>query len=149
MADPIIRHVSPFNGDFVELPRASTVVIKKGWLLSLESNTIENMNADTEDVTFAGVAYTNHESGDPHNVTVLMKCIVDIDVTSATYVFGVGLKYTAGSATVDYSLVADANANTIAWSQQVASSAVTRLQVRFDVPVLGIPADKLFETVSA
>jgi len=141
MADPVIRHASSFGGDYVELPRASTAVFKKGWLVSLESSTSVNMDAAGEDATFAGIAYTNHESGDAHNLTSLLKCALDITVTSATYGFGDGLLYSAGSASVEYSLADDSGANTIVNSLQEKTSAVTLLRVLVDVPNLA----KLFE----
>lgn len=145
--DPIIRHESPYGGDYVLLPRAATTtVLKKGWLLSLESNAITNMNAVGEDATFAGVAYTNHATGDPHDVTALLKCMLSIDVTSATFDLGAGLFYTSGSATVDYKVAADGGNNTIANAARIYTSAVTRMDVLIDVPTMaGLATTKLFK----
>ena len=46
-------------------------------------------------------------------------------------------------------LVADGDANTIAWAWEDKTSAVTRLLVYINVPIIGLVADKLFEKVSA
>lgn len=139
--EPVIRHSSPYGGDYISLPRASTTVFKKGWLVSLESNAAVNMDAATEDATFVGVAWTNHDSGDTHNLTATTKCILDIDNASATFDTGNGVKYNAGSATVVYKVEDDAGANTIGHANKVYTSAVTRMQIRIDVPQL----QKLFE----
>ena len=147
MPDPIIRHESPYGGDYVLLPRAATTtVLKKGWLLSLESNAITNMNLVGEHSTFAGVAYTNHATGDPHDVTALLKCMLSIDNTSATFDLGAGLKYSAGSASTIYKLVADGSADTMANAARIYTSAVTRMDVFIDVPALvGLATSKLFK----
>ena len=137
MPDPIIRHESAYGGDYVLLPRAATTtVLKKGWLLSLESNAITNFGSATDDATFAGVAYTNHATGDPHDVTALLKCTLSIDNTSATFDLGAGMKYTSGSASAIYTLVADSSANTIANAAKIYTSAVTRMDVFINVPAL-------------
>ena len=136
MPEPVFRHSSDFGGDFISVPRASTTVFKKCWPVSLESNAGVNMDAAGEDATFLGLAYTEHESGDTHNVVVALKAVADFDVVSATFDFGDGLKYNAGSATVIYKLEADGAANTIGHANSVETAAVTRLQVRFEVPQL-------------
>lgn len=141
MAEPIIRHASPFGGDFLDIPRATTTVLQKGWLLSLESNKAVNMDAVGEDATFVGVAYTNHESGDVHNVTALLKCILEIDATSSTFDIGNGVKYAAGDASTVYSVADDGGANTIANVAKQYDTAATRILIYIDVVNLA----KLFE----
>lgn len=132
----VIKHFSPYHGDIVKLPRATTTVIFKGDFLSLESNAAVLMDAATEDATFCGIANSQHETGDAFPVTSLLRCQIKVSVTSATYGFGVELKYSAGSATVEYSLVAAGGANTIAWSAAEETVAVTQLLVDIDVRAL-------------
>lgn len=136
MAAPTILHLSPNPSDYVTVPRASTTVFDHGWLVSLESSNAVNLDAATEDATFIGVAITKHESGNTDNVTVCQDCVMEIDAVSAAYDTGDGVKYSAGSATVDYKVAADGGANTIGWAHKVYSSA-TRIQVRFNVLALG------------
>ena len=99
------------------------------------ADTMEHMNAAGDDAIFCGVCIVGH-SANPDDFrdsgVVLQKCLVEMDVTSASYDYGDPLKYAAGSDTVDYSLVADAGANTIAWAAETKTTA-TRLLVRFDV----------------
>lgn len=134
--DPIIRHESEFGGDYVDIPRASTTVFRVGWLVSIESSKAVNMDAATEDATFGGVAYTGHESGDAHDLTMCLKCVLEIDNVSSTFDIGDGVKYSAGSASVDYKVTADGGANTIGHAHQIYASAVTRMLIRIEVPQL-------------
>ena len=118
------------------LPRVNTVVIEQGDLLSLESNSIVNMNAAAEDITFAGIAVTRHESGVSGDVTVAPLAIIKIGCTSATYGYGDGLLYVSGSGTVEYAVADDAGANTIMWAYQEYTTAVTRLVALVNAPLL-------------
>lgn len=96
---------------------------------------IEHMDAEAEDALFCGVCVVGHSANpDDFRTTgvVLQKCLVEMDVTSASYDYGDPLKWAAGSATADYSLVADGGSNTIAWAAETKDNA-TRLLVRFDV----------------
>lgn len=130
--EPKILHKSPYPGDHLSVVRASTVVFKIGWPVSWESNTAVNMDAATEDATFLGLAETFHENGDTRDLVCGLKLIAEFDCSSATFDVGAGLKYSAGSASVAYSLVADGSANTIAnaWGYQ---ATVTRVVVDIDV----------------
>lgn len=118
----------------------TAVAITEGQLLVETGGKVEAMDLVTEDAGFVGVAATGH-SVDPNDyrdhVTVLEKCMIEIDVVSGTYTKGDPLKYSAGSATVAHSLAADAGANTIAWAAETKLTAVTRLKVYVDVWRLG------------
>jgi len=127
-----------------QLPRVNTVVIEQGDLLSLESNSILNMNAVGEDATFAGVAVTRHLTGVDGDVTVAPLAIIEIDCTSATYGYGDGLLYVAGSGTVEYSVADDSGANTIMWCYREYTTAVTRLVALVHAPIL----QKLFSSAA-
>jgi len=117
---------------------ANGEVVLEGQLLIEASGEVDHMDAVAEDADFIGVALTGH-SANPDDfrdsITVSQKCLIDIDVTSAAYVYGAGLKYSAGGPTTDYSLVADGGANTIAWAAETKTA--TRLLVYVDVWALG------------
>ena len=120
----------------------STVDLDRGDFLSYESDAAVLMDTVTEDATFIGIAMNNYTSGDrvPQQVVAALVCMIECDVTSATYSIGDGLKYTSKN-----TLVADGSANTIAFAAKDESgSAATRTKVYVNVPALG----KLF-TVSA
>lgn len=141
MAKPTILHLSKDPSDYVRIPRDSTTVVDVGDFISVESSKATLMNAATDDATFAGIAISKHESGNTDDVVVALDCVIEVDCVSATYTLGAGVKYNAGSATVDYKVEDDAGANTVGWSHRVYSSAVTRMEVRINAPVL----QKLFE----
>lgn len=128
----ILHQLSPLSS----LPRASTTIFMTGDLVSDESNLAVNMDAATEDATFAGVAATAHESGDDTNVAVCDKCIIEIDAVSAAYSHLAPLKYNAGSASVEYSVAADGGFNTImhVWGEYAAGS--TRIKALVNVSAL-------------
>ncbi len=126
------------------LPRVNTVVIEQGDLLSLESNSIVNMDAAGEDATFAGIAVTRHETGVSGDVTVAPVAIIEIGCSSATYGYGDGLLYVSGSGTVEYVIADDSGANTIMWCYREYTSAVTRLVALVHAPVL----QKLFSSAA-
>jgi hypothetical protein len=117
--------------------------VQSGALISYESNTGVYMDAATEDATFIGVCAIAAPAAQDF-VLVATRGVVEIDCTSGTYAQGSGLKYSAGSASADYSLVTDGSANTIMFVWKYYGVAVTRLRAIFDVIALG----KLF-TVSA
>jgi len=111
----------------------TTVDLDRGDLLSFEDGVAVLMNLVTEDATFAGVCHNAYDADIlvPAQVTSLMKCIIDIDVTSATYTGFQPLLWAS-----DNCLETDAGANTIAFCWRAAASAVTRLKVYVNVPEL-------------
>ncbi len=126
----------------ISLP-AGSIGFDTGDLLSFESNALVLMDAAGEDATFVGVSGgKRNATGD--KIPVYPECWISIDVTSATYGLGAALKYVSKN-----TLVADGDANTIAWAWEDKTSAVTRLLVYINVPIIGLVADKLFEKVSA
>ena len=131
-----------FYSEHSDLPRADTLVVKVGDLLSLESNTLVHFSGATDDATFVGIAASEHENGVDGNVVIAPKAIIKIDCTSATYGYGDGLLYVAGSATVEYSVADDSGANTIMWCYREYTAAVTRLVAYVHAPIL----QKLFSS---
>lgn len=133
------------NTDFVCVPIASGTVVEQGDLISLESNKAVLFGSATDDGTFLGIAFTHSEDGNTDDLVVCTGPVVaELEVVSATYGLGDGLKYNAGGASTNYKLEADGGSNTIAWSYQEKTSAVTSLEVLFDARSL----QKLF-SVSA
>ena len=123
----------------------STVALEQGDLLSFESNVVVLMDAATEDATFVGVSGGKTDGSNAGDyIDIYTKCLVDIQLASATYALGAGLKYSAKN-----TLVADGDANTIAHIWDFNTATRTRGKVLIDIPALGIPADKLFHTISA
>ncbi len=112
----------------------------------VEDTGVVLMDAVTEDVALVGIsaAKTNTLQALTTKIPVYMKCIIEVDVTSAAYALGDALKYTSKN-----TLVADADANTIAWVFDYSTATRTRIQALINVPNLGIVADKTFEKVSA
>ena len=132
MADPRILQAAS-NLDRIVAPVGSTVALNQGDLVSYEANTTVLMDAATEDATFHGymINSTISDQDEPDQAVVGMKGIVQYDTTSATYAIGDGLKYTAKK-----KLVADSNANTIAFAAEYGTSK-TRLDTIIDVVALG------------
>ena len=133
----VVQIVKYFQGNSVMAEVASATVLEKGFFISYESNKAVVMDLVTDDATFLGICNDDSANGDTDDVEVLLKCEIRVDVVSATYSILQGLKYSAGSATVDYKLVDDGSANTIAFSLEEKTSAVTRLKVLIDVVALG------------
>jgi hypothetical protein len=110
-------------------------VFKAGQLVSLESNAAVHMDAAIEDATFAGVVGIGAPAGTTE-VLVLKVCQVEIDCALATFGAMAGIKYSAGSSSVDYSIIADSGADTIGFVAKEYTTAVTRVRVNFDVEKL-------------
>lgn len=121
------------------------VALEQGDLLSFESNAVVLMDLVTEDASFIGISGGKCDTASAGTyIDVYLRCIVDIALVSATYAIGAGVKYSAKN-----TLVADSDANTIGWIWDFNTATRTRGKVLIDIPALGIPADKLFNTVSA
>lgn len=125
--------------DYVRLPIATGVQVKQGDLISYESNTCTVLNAAGDDATFVGLTFTESITGETEPITVCVGPVVVIaDVTSATYAFGVGILYSAGAYTTDWSFADDAGANTLGHIWREYTSTVTRAYIRFDAWAIGI-----------
>ena len=131
------------------LPIALATVIEVGNLLSYESRLVVLMDDEAEDATFLGVALAESDNSQSENVLVMTAGFIDATLVSATYAYGAGLKY--DNSADDGSLVADGNANTIAWiaGKEPGSSNVTNNLVWFNTMPGGGVLDKLFDIVSA
>ena len=98
-----------------------------GDLLKLTAGEIEKMAADTDDATFIGICGTlSADAAGPSQILVYLKCVIQMPMTSATYLAGAGLKW------VSAALVADGAANTIAHAWD-SGTTVTTLRVLIDV----------------
>ena len=135
MAAPVFRH---YGGDERmdrnSIPVADAVEIKPGWFVNEVGGLCVVTDAVAEDANFAGVALTGHEQNKDYrsSISVAEKCEVDVDVVSASYVRGAGLKLNSANGGDDLELVADGGGDTIAWAAETATT-VTRLRVRIDV----------------
>jgi len=128
--------------DRVQLPIATAAALTRGEFGSYESDTVVAMGAATDDATFCGINISNHPAsttGNPNEVSIALKCQIEGSVTSASYSLGAGLKWAASK-----TMVADGDANTIAWSAELGTS-VTSLKILIDVLAL----HKVFDAVSA
>lgn len=135
MAAPVFRH---YGGDErmdrTEIPVADATEVKPGWLVTLESSTLELLNAATDDQYFAGVAMTGHKQNKDRRsgISLAEKCVIEVDVVSASYVRGAGLKVDGTDSGDSIKLVADGGANTVAWAAETKATT-TRLAVTVDV----------------
>ncbi len=132
MPQPTIVHGGNFKTDIVRMAVQATTVLEVGDLLYATTLYAAALAKATYDAKFIGIAAESSLATESNDIDVLLKCILDIDVTSASYSVGEGLKYTS-----DNTLVDDGDANTIAWVHENKTGAVaTRVKVMIDVPVL-------------
>lgn len=128
----------------LSLPVGATA-IEEGDLLCWNATNVLPMTADTDDATFIGVAGGKCGTGQSGDyIPVYTRCTVKIAADSATYNLGAGLKWSA-----DNQVVADGNANTIGWVFDNGSGTRTTISMLIDTVLLGLAADKRFDTVSA
>lgn len=121
---PAILFYDPLT--VVGLP-VGAVALVFGDICSWESNALVLFNAATEDITFPGIAMGNRDAtGDI--IPVAMKCVLRLDLSSASYDHGDGLKYVSKN-----TLVTDGAANTIAWKWSLEAGTITAGKVMFDV----------------
>ena len=114
--------------DRLTLPKKTAADdLQIGDLLKLTSGEIEKVDADTDDATFIGICGTlSADAAGPQSILVYLKCIIQMPVTSGTYLAGAGLKWVTGE------LVADGAANTLAHAWE-SGATVTTLKVLIDV----------------
>ena len=132
--------------DRIQLPIIAATALSRGEFGSYETidsvDQVVAMGAATDDATFCGINISNHPAsttGNPNEVSIALKCQIEGSVTSASYSLGAGLKWAASK-----TMVADGDANTIAWSAELGTS-VTSLKILIDVLAL----HKVFDAVSA
>lgn len=146
MAQVKVKHWPKDACWYRPLPKAAAVKFKMGMPASLESNTAVILNAVGEDGTFAGLVYEGDIEGT--EATEIIVCcgpvVAQVAVSSATYGYGDGLLYVSGSYTADYTFADDSGANTICWSLEEKTSAVTSLEVLFNATLL----QKLFSSAA-
>lgn len=125
------------------IPAASAAVIEPGMLVKYSANEVTQIDAAADGATVIGVANGKSASGETDKIPIITKGIFKATVVSATYQFGAGLKW--DDSADDGSLVADGDANTIAWAWDYGAT-VTSLKVYFDFTKLD---GKLWDTCSA
>lgn len=132
MKQPVIRWFDP--AFVIDLP-VSTVALDVGDFLSWESSALVLMDAVGENATFVGIAMgacvVTVDSG--NYIPVATKCIIECDLTSASYVIGAGLLYTSKNTLA----AATSGADQIAWLFD-NDGTLTRANVLIDVPNLCI-----------
>lgn len=151
MTAPEIIHDGDPHYDHVQIPCPAATTIKRGHFVNNNSNALELYNAVGENVIFAGVALQTHDPSHEYpagkDLTITEKCIVEVDVSSANYVRGQGLK-NSGTTEGDSLILADHGGtpgDTIAWAFEKKTSA-TRIKVLVDVKLLQQVAGALWET---
>ena len=99
------------------------------FLMQDDAGGVEKMAAVTDDSLFIGVCGTlSEDATGPQEILVYTKCVVECPATSAQYYMGAGLKWASGE------VVADGNANTIAWVfEKNTGASATSVKVLVDV----------------
>lgn len=122
----------------------STTLLEVGDFLSNETGVVL-MDLVTENATFIGISggKTNTLMTAADYIPVYLKCIIEVDATSATYAVGAGLKYTSKNA-----LVADSNVDTIAWCWDYDTATRTRIKALIDVPLLSYANGVIFDAAT-
>ena len=132
-APVILQYGGDEKLDRCTIPVAAGTQIKVGWFVTLEAATAAIFDAANNDAEFCGIAGTGHEPNfdNRDTITVLERCEVEVDVVSASYVRGAGLKWSAGLGD-SLVLVDDGGADTMAWAAETKATT-TRLKVLVDV----------------
>ena len=126
----------------VYVPAASAAVIEPGMFVKISSGAVTQAPAVADNSTTFGVANGKSANGETDKIPVVTEGFFRATVTSAAYEFGAGLKMTTDE---NGTLVADANADTIAWAWEYSASA-TKLKVYFNLMLLD---GKVWDTCSA
>ena len=123
-------------------PIADAVDIEDGDLITFASSTAIVMAAANADATFIGVAAQQKESGDgQRTLKVCINPIVEIDVTSGTYVPGDELKWTS-----ENTLVASGSADAIGRVWLLMDGGITGTETRL---IARLITDKYWRSLSA
>ena len=133
-------------GTHLWLPVATAEIINPGVMVTWTSNELVEVDAASDDATIIGVANGSSAVGETDKIQVVTKGIFQATVVSGTYTIGAGLKY--DDSADDGSLVADGDANSIAWAWDYGTT-VTTLKVYFDIVLIGAVAGKMFDISSA
>lgn len=141
MAQTLKNVVTWYNpATVVSFPVGATAV-DVGDMVQLSSSLIIPLTAATDDSLMLGIALGKAAAGSGDYIPVATECLVDIGATSAAYAFGAGLKWASAN-----SLVADGDANTIAWCYDFSSATRTRIKAYFNVRLL---SGKLWDACNA
>jgi len=141
IASIILQMGKPIFGR-VTLPKASAAEeVLKGVFLKSTAGVVAPVAGATDDATFCGIAaMLSADAEGPLNVLVYTRCIVEVPMTAASYIFGQDLKYKT-----DGTLEDAGGANTIAWAWETKTvGAGGTLKVLVDVVMLA----KLFTIVA-
>ena len=131
---PIIKQWDPMA--VINL-KVGAVALNMGDLCSYETQAVVLMDLVTEDATFCGVAGGRCGTTDAGlYIPIFTKCIVRMNLASATYDFGNTLLYSAKNTLADAATV-----NSVGSYWDVYGTTLTAGDVYFDIQNLG----KLFE----
>lgn len=157
MAYTFTKRMTPICVDHYKvlwIPVLSTAEVNLGSIVLWDATNQyvgDEMDAAADDATVIGVSGGQSPSGDSSPIQVYSHGLFLATLVSATYSHGAGLKY--DDSADDGSLVADGDANTVAWfwSQKnglpgSGSTSITEGIVLIDVARL---LGKLFDVVSA
>ena len=131
--------VGPGHLDLLTVNIATSTAIEQGDLISYESALAVLLDANTEDATFLGYAFTSHftDQAEPDKLVVALAGIVTYDCTSAsTYALADKLAYDNAT---ENTLV-ESGSNTIAWVAKTPIGTVTRVDALINV----LAVQKLF-----
>ncbi len=130
MPQPVIVSEGDGRTDRVLMLVATATVIKVGDLVYASVGKVYAVAASTADAKFQGIAGESSAASQSNSITVHTKCVVDVDVTSASYYVGAGLRWVSTDTLND-----DGGANTLAWAHEnFVGTVTTRLRVLIDVP---------------
>jgi len=147
MAQPQIVFYNQDLFSVQSFPVGSSDTIEVGdFVLYDGTDLAEFSTTATNDATFIGIANGASLAGETMDIPVLLKCIIDCDLTSATYKFGAGLKNDGAN---ENTLVADSDANTIAWFWEHTTATITRGRCHIDTYVTGAAIGKCIDAALA
>lgn len=132
----------------ITLKVTDSTAVDVGEMLQYVSGTVLPMDEVGDDATFCGISLgkaLTSETG--KEIAIAQRCICEATLTSAAYVIGNGLLWASATSLA----AATSGANQIAWfyDWKLTGQTVTSGYVLFDVLMLAVNADKLFESSNA
>lgn len=132
----IIKHGQDDALNKLHCPVASATVLAPGDFLLYSAGEVACISASTDNETLIGVSLDISRNGDTAKVNVLLKGILNVGVTSAAYVVGEALGYSAGANGTDWTFASvSSGADGMVHSLQVKTDTV--LDVIIDTMLIG------------